>query len=307
MAFLYKSEARRGAVWARRFAAELPEIPFRVWPDIGAAEEVRFMAVWDPPENLAAFPNLEILFSVGAGIDRIDTETISPGVKLVRMIEPGLVAGMNEYVTCAVLALHRGLPAYLARQRAGMWQADPVPLSGSHRVGVMGAGVLGRAVLEALAPFGFPRAVWSRSRRELPGVTCYAGRAELDTFLAASDILVCLLPLTAETCGILDAAAFSALPHGAGIVNVGRGGHLVEADLLAALDSGQIGAAVLDVAASEPPAPDHAFWSHPKVWLTPHIASNTQAESGAEAIIANLRRHAAGEALQGLVDRALGY
>jgi glyoxylate/hydroxypyruvate reductase A len=307
MTLVYKSAPGRGAVWARRFAAELPEIPFRQWPDIGTPEAVRFLAVWEPPEDLTAFPNLEILFSIGAGIDAIDLAALPHGVKVVRMIEPGLVAGMVEYVTCAVLALHRGLPAYLARQRAGHWKADRVPVAASHQVGVMGAGVLGRAVLQALAPFGFPRAVWSRSRRQLAGVSCFAGRDELAAFLARCDILVCLLPLTSETRAILDAVAFVALPRGAGLVNVGRGGHLVEADLLGALDSGQVSAAILDVAVSEPPAPDHPFWSHPKVWLTPHVASDTQAESGADAIIANLRRHLAGQRLHGLIDPALGY
>lgn len=307
MVFVYKSEPMRGEVWARRFAEELPEIRFRSWPDIGTPGEVRFMAAWEPPQVLSIFPNLEILFSVGAGIDQFDLRGLPPQMKLVRMIEPGLIAGMVEYVIFAILALHRDLPIYLARQRTKEWKADRVRPAGTSRVGVMGAGVLGWAVLEALAPFGFLRQAWMRSRRNIPGVTCFAGREELNAFLAETDILVCLLPLTAETKGILDVTAFSVMPKGASLVNAGRGGHLIEQDLLNALDTGQIGSAILDVASSEPPALNHPFWTHPHVWLTPHIASSTQAESGADAIIANLRRHLAGKALHGQVDIRRGY
>ncbi len=307
MVLVYKSDPARGAVWARRFAAEMAAIAFRSWPDTGPLEAVRFLAAWEPPADLAGYRNLEILFSLGAGIDQFDLAGLPGGLRIVRMIEPGLLGGMVEYTTLAVLALHRGLPAYLARQRAREWRADPAPLAASRRVGVMGAGVLGRAALDALAPFGFPRAAWTRTPRAIPGVSCFAGREGLRAFLAVSDILVCLLPLTGETRGILDAAAFAALPRGAGLVNAGRGGHLVEADLLGALDSGQVGAAVLDVTAAEPPPAEHPFWSHPLVWLTPHVASSTEAEGGADAVIGNLRRYLAGEALVGEIDRARQY
>ncbi len=307
MALVYKAEPKRGIAWARRFAAELPEIPFRLWPDIGAPEAVRFLVVWEPPADFAQFPNLEVVFSVGAGVDRIDTAALPAGVRIVRMIEPGLVAGMIEYVACAVLALHRGLPDYLARQRAGVWQADRTPLATARQVGVMGAGVLGRAVLEAMAPFGFGRAAWSRARRDIPGVRCFAGPDELPAFLGESDIVVCLLPLTAETRGILDASAFALLPRGAGLVNAGRGAHVVEPDLLAALDSGQVGAAILDVTAVEPLPAGHPFWSHPRVWLTPHVAADTRTDSGGDALIINLRRYLRGEPLEGEVDPARGY
>lgn len=303
MAFLYKSEPIRGAAWARIFAERLPDLPFRIWPNVGRAEDIRFMAAWTLPEKMARFPNLELLFSVGAGVDQLDLA----GLPVVRMIEPGLVAWMVEYVTLAVLALHRGLPAYLDRQRRGEWKADRVPQAEASRVGVMGLGVLGRAVLERLGSFGFPLSGWSRSPRTLPGVSCHTRAAALPGFLARCDILVCLLPLTKETCGILNAELFAALPRGAGIVNVGRGPHLVAHDLLAALDSGQISAAVLDVADPEPLPEGHPFWSHSRIWLTPHIASTTQPDSGAEVVIANIHRHLRGERPIGLVDRSRGY
>ena len=307
MAFLYKSDPVRGAIWARIFAERLPEMPFRFWPDAGPADAIRYMAAWTLPDDLARFPNLELLFSVGAGVDQLDLAAIPPELPVVRMIEPGLVAGMVEYVTMAVLALHRGLPSYLRRQRDGVWLADPVRPAGTRRVGVMGLGVLGRAVLERLATFGFQLAGWSRSPHDLKGVECCAGEAELPRFLAACDVLVCLLPLTPQTRGILNAALFAGLKPGASVINAARGQHLIADDLLAALDSGQIASAVLDVTEPEPLPPGHAFWSHPGIWLTPHVASATQAESGAEAVIANIDRHRRGEAPIGLVDRSRGY
>jgi glyoxylate/hydroxypyruvate reductase A len=307
MAFLYKSDPVRGAVWARLFAEQLPELPFRRWPDIGRPQDIRFLAAWTLPDELAQFPNLEVLFSIGAGVDQLDLTRVPPHLPVVRMIEPGLVAGMVEYATMAVLALHRGLPVYLDRQRWRDWKPERARPAATTRVGVMGLGMLGRAVLERLAGFGFALSGWSRSQRDLAGVACYAGPDALPAFLAECDILICLLPLTASTRGILNAGLFAGLPKGAGLINVGRGQHLVTDDLLAALDRGQISAAILDVVDPEPLPPDHPFWSHPGIWLTPHVASTTQAESGAEAVIANLRRHSRGEALAGLVDRARGY
>lgn len=307
MTFLYKSEPYRGAVWQRIFAERLPALPFRIWPDVGNPADVAYMAVWMPPDDLSRFTNLQVLFSVGAGVDQLDLSRVPAHLPVVRMIEPGLVAGMVEYVTMAVLALHRGLPEYLDRQRRGVWQAEPVRLAGCTRVGVMGLGVLGRAVLERLAVFGFPLLGWSRSPHSLPLVECHAGAAALPSFLASCDILVCLLPLTPETAGILDSQTFAALPRGASVVNAGRGGHLVANDLLVALDGGQLCAAVLDVTEPEPPLADSGLWRHSRVWLTPHVASSTQAETGALAIIDNIERHRRGEPLHGLIDRRQGY
>lgn len=307
MAFLYKSEPGRGAVWQRRFAEQVPDLPFRIWPDAGDPAEVQYMAAWLPPDDLHRYANLRVLFSVGAGVDQLDLSRVPPGVQVVRMIEPGLVAGMVEYVTMAVLALHRGVPDYLARQRQGVWQADPVRLAGETPVGVMGLGLLGAAVLDRLTAFGFPLHGWSRSPRTMPGVATYAGHTELGRFLAASSILVCLLPLTPNTAGILDRQLFDALPDRASLVHVGRGGHLVAGDLLDALASGRLRAAVLDVTDPEPLPPDHPIWREERIWLTPHVASATQAETGAQAIIANIRRDRCGAPLDGLVNRDRGY
>jgi len=308
MAFVYKGAPQRGAVWAELFARKARHIPFRTWPEVGDAAAVRFLAAWEPPQGIAqTFPNLEILFSVGAGVDQFDFSALPPQLTVVRMVEPGLTACMAEYVSFAALALHREMPLYLRQQRHSQWREHPVRPASTRRVGVMGMGTLGRAALEQLRQLGFDCAGWNRSRRSEPGIRCYAGEAELDEFLGRTDILVCLLPLTADTRGILGRRVFDALPPGASLVNAARGGHLVQADLLAALESGRLASAILDVCEPEPLPQGHAFWDHPRIWLTPHIASATQAESAAEALLDNLRRHEVGLPLEGRVDRARGY
>jgi glyoxylate/hydroxypyruvate reductase A len=308
MSFVYKADPKRAATWERLFAQHQPGLPFRTWPEVGDPKDVRFLAAWLPPDDLGAtFPNLEVLFSVGAGVDQLQLEHIPRHVQLVRMIEPALVATMAEYVAFAVIALHRDMPLYLAQQRERVWREHRVRPPGASRVGVMGMGMLGRAALAHLRALGFDCAGWNRSQRDEPGVRCHAGEGELDAFLARTDILVCLLPLTDGTRGILSRRIFEALPQGAAVINVGRGGHLVERDLLDALDTGRLRAAILDVCECEPPAQDHPFWTHPKIWLTPHIASTTQPESAAEAVLANLARYARGETMHGLVDRKRGY
>jgi glyoxylate/hydroxypyruvate reductase A len=308
MTFVYKSDPVRGAQWARLFARKAPDVPFRMWPDIGDPAQVRYLAAWVVPPGLAAaFPNLELLFCVGAGVDQLDLSAVPKTIPIVRMIEPHLVGGMVEYVTLAVLALHRDWLAYAAQQRQRHWQPLPVLTPRKRRVGVMGLGVLGSAVLEKLRGFGFPCAGWSRSPRVLEGIDCYAGEVALPAFLARTDILVCLLPLTESTRGILDRRLFEALPRGAALINVGRGGHLVQDDVLRALDEERLSAAILDVTDPEPLPREHPLWTHPRVVVTPHIASETQPETAVEAVLDNIRRHRRGEPLVGLVDRERGY
>lgn len=308
MTFLYKSATERGAAWARHFAAHAPDVAFRIWPDVGDAAAVRYLAAWTLPPDLAAtFPNLEVLFCVGAGVDQLDLAQVPDSIPVVRMIEPGLVDGMVEYATLAVLALHRHWPAYIAQQRERRWHALPIRTAATRSVGVMGLGVLGQAVIEKLRGFGFRCAGWSRSPRALEGVDCHAGMDSLPAFLARTDILVCLLPLTDATRGILGRNLFDALPKGAAVINAARGAHLVAEDLLRALDEDQVSAAILDVADPEPLPEDHALWRHPRVIITPHVASQSQPETSAAAVLENVRRHQRGEALVGLVDRSRGY
>ena len=308
MSFVYKADPVRGAVWAERFAQRLPDLPFRIWPDVGDPSEVRYLAAWEPPADLATrFPNLEVLFSTGAGIDQFDFSVIPESLPVVRMVEPGIVNGMVEYVTLAVLSVHRDWFGYRHQQHARRWQAHRVHPASSRRVGVLGLGMLGRAVLEKLSGFGFDCAGWSRSARSLKGIETHAGEQGLQAFLARTDILICLLPLTDTTRGILSKPLFDQLPQGATVINVGRGGHLVQQDLLQALDQGQLSSAILDVCEPEPLPPAHPFWHHPQVVLTPHIASMTQPETAVEAMLDNLRRHRVGLPMVGQVDRVRGY
>ncbi|MDF0579466.1 2-hydroxyacid dehydrogenase [Bradyrhizobium yuanmingense] len=308
MTVLYKANMVRGAEWARFFAERAPDVPFRLWPDIGDPAAVRYLVAWVPPDDIATtFPNLELVFSVGAGVDQFDTTKVPAHIPLVRMLEPGIAETMVEYVTMAVLALHRDLLDFISQQRQQVWREIRITPARRRRVGVVGLGQLGQVVLERLKTFGFPLLGWSRSPREIEGVTCYAGADALPEFLAQADILVCLLPLTDQTRGILNAELFARLPRGAGLVNVGRGPHLVEADLLAALDSGALSGAVLDVTDPEPLPAGHPFWSHPRILLTPHNASMTTPDTAVDFVLDVIARHRRGEELPGLVDRKRGY
>ena len=308
MTLLYKADPERGKLWAQHFAQKAPEIPFRLWPDVGDPAAVRYLAAWQPPDDPArTLPNLEVIFSVGAGIDQFDLSRVPPHIAVVRMIEPGIVEGMVEYVTQAVLTIHRDLFDYALQQRQRVWREMPVRAASTRRVGVLGLGMLGTAVLERLRLFGFPCAGWSRSEHRLDGVECFAGVQALDAFLARTDVLVCLLPLTDATRGLLDKRLFGKLPKGASFVNVGRGAQVNQQDLLDALDSGQLQNAILDVTDPEPLPDSHPFWTHPRVRITPHIASATRPESAVDVVLENIRRRRDGVPMVGEVDRSRGY
>ena len=307
-AILYAGERVRGEVWAKVVAETTDDLELRIWPDGGDLDDIVYLIAWTvPPGLFARLPNLRAVFSVGAGVDQLDLSAIPAELPLARMLEPGIEACLTAYVTMAVLALHRDLPTYVARQRARVWRQEVVRTPAACRVGILGLGALGVAAARALGGLGFPIAGWSRSAKEIPGIACHHGRDGLREMLAGTDILLCLLPLTNETRGILSAELFAMLPRGAKLVNAGRGGHLVDADLLAAIDSGQIAMAMLDVTEPEPLPEDHPFWAEERILLTPHVGATTQTATGIVALLDNIRSFERGEAPAGLIDRRLGY
>ncbi|WP_367375454.1 2-hydroxyacid dehydrogenase [Pseudomonas lini] len=308
MALLYKADPVRGEHWKRLFAEHAPDIEWRAWPDIGDPQDIRYLAAWQAPDDLdTLLPNLQVLFALSAGVDQLDLDRLPTTLPVVRLLDPSITRGMCEYATFAVLSLHRDMLRYRQQQMARCWQAHLLQPAAKRRVGVMGLGTQAQQILATLQPFGFALSGWARSEHHIDGVDCFAGAEQLPTFLGQCDIVLCVLPLTEQTKGILNRQLFQHLPKGAALVNMGRGGHLIEEDLLEALASGQISAAVLDVLEQEPAAPDHPFWQHPQILLTPHIAAMTQPESAFSVLLENIRRHQRGESMLGQVDRERSY
>ena len=308
MALLYKADPVRGEQWQALFAEQAADIEWRAWPDIGDPRDIRYLAAWQAPDDLETLlPNLQVLFALSAGVDQLDLGRLPASLPVVRLLDPGITQGMCEYASFAVLGLHRDMLRYRQQQTEKRWQAHRLVPAQKRRVGVLGLGLQARQILASLQPYGFALSGWARSQHRIPGVDCFAGAGQLPAFLGQCDILLCVLPLTEHTQGILDRQLFQHLPKGAALVNMGRGGHLVEEDLLEALASGQLSAAVLDVLQQEPAAPDHPFWHHPQILLTPHIAAMTQPESAFGVLLGNIRRHQRGEPMLGQIDRKRGY
>ncbi len=309
MTFLANIDRARGEILRARFAQLLPDLPIVITDEPFDKAAVRYMLTWQLPDNIKTdFPALEVIFSLGAGADQFVMSNLPEDLTVVRLIDNSLTSMMQEYVTMAVLALHRDLPNYMDQQRRQVWAKVSVPpLPSSRQVGVMGLGELGQGALRALAPFGFSLSGWARSHRRIEGVTTFHGPDGLVPFLAQTDTLVCLLPLTDETRGILNDDLFARLPSGAALVHVGRGQHLVHDSLTRALDAGRLRAAFIDVTEPEPLPQGHPFWSDPRIVLTPHIACITQIEASIHALAENIRRHEAGSPMDGVVDSVKGY
>lgn len=309
MALLFISSIDSAEQWSIELGKHLPDIECRVWPDVGDSRDIEAALVWRPPTGvLASLPNLKLIASLGAGVDHIYADARLPDhIPIVRLVDPYMTAAMSEYVQLQVLRLHRQDLTYAAQQRARVWRPLHQPNAAARQVGVLGLGVLGGDAALKLKVLGFEVAGWSRAARRLAGVTCFHGTEGLTAMLARTEILICLLPLTPTTEGILNARLFAQLPRGAAIINCARGRHLVEADLSAALDSGQIAAAVLDVVREEPLPAGHPFWNDPRIVITPHVAAATHAPTAAPIVAENLRRLRAGKPLLNPVNLQQRY
>lgn len=277
--------------WRRILAERAPWVEFLVWPNVPSPETVDVALVYRAPLGFfPALPGLRAVLSLAAGVDGLLDHPELPSVPVARMVDPGLTRTMVEYVLGAVLHLHRGFSRFGRDQRAEHWEYIAPPEASERRVGFLGRGVLGSASAAMVANHGFPVMTWSRSPGEQPGITSFTGPEGLKEMIGQTDILICLLPLTPTTQGILNWELLSGLPKGAMLINVGRGAHLIDEDLLDALESGQISDAILDVFHKEPPAIDHAFWRHPRILMTPHVASYSSPNSAAGSVVANLER-----------------
>jgi len=276
-------------------------------------DQVHYAAVWKPaPGELACFPSLRVIFNLGAGVDALMADTSLPKVPLVRVAVSDLTGRMTEYVVLHVLMHHRQELYLRQSQRDKRWQPKFQSAAGAVSVGIMGLGTLGANAADVLKRIGFRVSGWSRTPKHVEGIASFHGAGQIDTFLKAADILVCLLPLTADTRHILNRDLFRKLnrngPLGAPVlINAGRGGLQNEADILACLDDGTLGAASLDVFAQEPQPSDSPFWTHPKVVLTPHNAADTDPDAISKYVADQIARFEAGGALDNVVDRGRGY
>jgi glyoxylate/hydroxypyruvate reductase A len=309
MAFLIIATDIKVNSWVKHLSMQDPGIDIRIWPEVGDADDIEFALCWNHPQGeLKKYKNLQCIASIGAGVDHIMRDPDLPaGVPVTRVVEPSMAQSMSEYAVLGVLNFCRHFDSYRADQSQKKWQPRIPLLAADMRIGIMGLGQIGKDAAKKLSYLGFPVTGWSQTPKDIEGVKCLTGEEMLDDFLSQTRILICMLPLTPKTRGILNHKTFDKLPAGAYVINVARGQHLNEKDLLAALDSGQLEGACLDVFEVEPLPEDHPFWSHPKIIITPHISSITYPKAVAPQIINNYRRMKSKKALLHLVDIERGY
>lgn len=313
MAILILAENIATDWWFAEFIARWkdhePDIELRLWPDCGPRDEIDIVLAWGPPPSvLHTLPNLKQIISLGASVDRILADPDLPAhVPIHRIVSYDQPAQMAAYVLFTVSLFQRRFLEYQALQRSQSWEYLPIPDASSFTVGILGLGVLGSAVAKKLVSSGFPVRGWSRTPKEMENVACFHGSEQFQPFLNQCQVIVCLLPMTTETEGILCRETFLSLPIGAYIINVGRGNHLIEADLLRALDSGQIAGACLDVFSAEPLPSNHPFWSHTNIIVTPHISAIGMPRDVADCVVDIVIHGQAGTSSMYLVNHKQGY
>ena len=306
MRILFHAENTKTGPWIEGLRAALPHAVVEPWASGAAPAD--HAVVWAPPQQLIdEQPQLRGLFNLGAGVDALLKLRTQPGLLLVRLDDAGMSVQMAEFVCHAVIRHFREFDAYVSEQAHAHWAFRKPRSRADFPVGVLGLGVLGARVAQALQTFEFPVRGYSQNPKHLPGVECFAGASQFDDFLAGTRILVCLLPLTPDTRGILNRQTFAGMRRGGYLINVARGEHLVEADLIDALDSGQLAGAALDVFREEPLPAEHPFWARPDIVVTPHISARTLREDTIAQIAAKIEAVERGEPIAGVVDRGRGY
>ncbi|TWI61851.1 glyoxylate/hydroxypyruvate reductase A [Pseudoduganella lurida] len=306
---LYRSDGATGP-WLADLARHLPQAEYVTWVAGETPPPCDYAVVWGPPPAmLPALAEVRAVFLMGAGADAVlkHGDALPRQVPVVRLGDAGMGVQMGEYVAHAVLRYFRRFDDYADQAAVGEWRPLELHERATFTVGVLGAGVLGRRVLDCLRPFGFPLQAWSRSPKALDGVQSFSGEAGLDAFLRSSRVIVCVLPLTEATANLLNRANLGKLPAGAYVINVARGGHLAEADLLTYIQSGHIAGATLDVFRNEPLPAQHPFWQEPRITITPHIAAMTLRAESARQIAGKIGQLERGEAIADVIDRELGY
>jgi glyoxylate/hydroxypyruvate reductase len=308
MSIVIVAPGRDTGKWQEILKNNAPEIKFCVWPDCDDKVEITCAIAWNhPPGVMAEFPNLKLISSMGAGVDHIMRDaSIAPDIRITRIVDDALTISMTNYVIMAVLNYHKQIFKYLNDKQEKAWDQQINPEI-DLRPGVMGMGVLGQDVAMKLQQLGFRVFGYSNSRKFIKNITSYAGEEELNDFLSQINILICMLPLTSDTRGILNYELFRKMNKGSYLINVARGSHLVEEDLLKAIEEGYIEHAFLDVFNKEPLPKEHPFWSHNKIMITPHIASVTNPYAAVPQVIANYKRMMEGSALSNEIDRDKEY
>ena len=309
MSILVIEEAAEAEEWARHLRGALPDTAVRVWPEVPDPESVEMAVVWDNLDALAGLPRLRAVVVLGAGVDHLlsRAEAMPAGVPCVRIVDDSIRAQMVEWVLLALVTHLRRWDDYRDLQCRGRYEELPVPVPQEVVVGILGFGLLGRATAEVLRDIGYRVRGWSASPKQAAGIECFAGQSGLGAFLESCDVVVCMLPLTAHTEGLLGRDTFARMKRGAYLINAARGGHVVEADLVAAIDEGRLSGATLDVQREEPMPAGHPFWSHPRIRITPHVATYTLARFCAAQVAENYRRLQRGESLRNRVDLARQY
>jgi glyoxylate/hydroxypyruvate reductase len=294
--------------WRDTFGEQLPDLEVRFWPEPGNLADIEYLAFMHPDfDALPGFPNLKAMFSRSAGVESFVRHPKLPRAPLGKIEPPGGDPMMTEYVVMHVLRFHRDMPGYQAAQARREWRRTTIVRPEQRRVGFLGFGMMAKAPALVLKSLGFQVSAWVRHQRDAADVTIYHGQEQLEPFLGQTDIAVCLLPLTRETEGIFCARTFAMMPRGAMLINVGRGGHVVDTDLISALDSGQLAYAALDALRPEPLPPASPLWLHPKVTVMPHVARRPTVAQLVTEIAANIRSVEAGGRLLQEIDIATGY